>query len=119
MQVIVQKLGWILQALLGTTVCESVMSAGNIFLGITESAFLIQPYIRLLTHSEFHAILSSGFATVAGTLLGAYVSFGAESSHLITSTVMAAPGALCFSKLFWPETEESQTKADNLVLEKS
>lgn len=64
-------------------------------------------------------VMSSGFATVAGMLLGAYVSFGAESAHLITSTVMAAPGALCFSKLFYPETEESQTRANNIQVEKS
>lgn len=145
MQWILQKFGNVLQALMGTTVCESIICTGNIFLGMTESTITIQPYLKVinfilncfkhtsncaynkkciiafkyLTHSEMHTLLASGFATVAGTVLGAYVTFGAEPAHLITSTVMAAPGAICFSKLFYPETEKSQTSADNFSLEKS
>lgn len=138
MQWVVQKLGWILQAILGTTVCESVTAAGNIFLGMTESPLLIRPYIQVnvenvigdnqcidfsfeqyLTGSELHAIMASGFATVSGTVLAAYISYGAEASHLITSSVMAAPAALAFSKLFYPEEEESKTKSDNIAVEKS
>lgn len=63
--------------------------------------------------------MASGFATVSGTVLAAYISFGADPSHLITSSVMAAPAALAFSKLFYPEEEESKTKAENISLEKS
>lgn len=63
--------------------------------------------------------MASGFATVSGSVLAAYISYGAEPAHLITSSVMAAPAALCFAKLFYPETEESKTKVDNMVLEKS
>lgn len=119
MQWIVLKLGWILQSLLGTTVCESVTCSANIFLGMSESPLLIRPYIKILTHSEIHAIMASGFATVSGSVLAAYISYGAEPAHLITSSVMAAPAALCFSKLFYPETEESKTKSNNMVMEKS
>lgn len=119
MQFIVMKLGWILQVLLGTTVCESVNAAANIFLGMSESPLLIRPYIKMLTASEIHSIMVSGFATVSGTVLAAYISFGASPSHLITSSVMAAPAALAFSKLYMPETEDSVTKAENMKLEKS
>lgn len=63
--------------------------------------------------------MASGFATVSGTVLAAYISYGAEASHLITSSVMAAPAALAFSKLFFPEEEESKTKSDNIAVEKS
>ena len=57
MQWVLMKLGWILQSILGTTVCESVNAAGNIFLGMSESPLIIKPYIRLLTESEIHAIM--------------------------------------------------------------
>lgn len=119
MQWIVLKLGWMLQAMLGTTVCESVTSAANIFLGMSESPLLIRPYIKLLTASEMHSIMVSGFATVSGTVLAAYMSFGASPAHLITSSVMAAPATLAFSKLYMPETEESKTKSSNMQLQKS
>lgn len=72
-----------------------------------------------MTTSEIHVIMASCFATTSGSVLAAYVSFGAEASHLVTSSVMAAPAALGFAKLFYPETEESKTKSDNIVLEKS
>lgn len=52
MQWFIQKLGWILQSILGTTVCESVNAAGNIFLGMTESPLLIKPYIKVKRHIE-------------------------------------------------------------------
>uniref|UniRef100_A0A0A1XEW4 Sodium/nucleoside cotransporter n=1 Tax=Zeugodacus cucurbitae TaxID=28588 RepID=A0A0A1XEW4_ZEUCU len=119
MQWIVMKLGWLLQQILGTTVCESVTSAANIFLGMSESPMLIRPYLNKLTSSELHSIMASGFATVSGTVLAAYLSFGASAAHLITSSVMAAPAALAFSKLYMPETEESQTSSKNIQLEKS
>ncbi|XP_055631867.1 sodium/nucleoside cotransporter 1-like [Toxorhynchites rutilus septentrionalis] len=119
MQWVVMKLGWILQTILGSTVCESVIAAANIFLGMSESPLLIRPYIKDLTLSEIHMIMASGFATVSGTVLAAYISFGAEPAHLITASVMAAPAAICFAKLIYPETEESKTRSDNIQMEKS
>lgn len=119
MQWFLFKLGWILQSIMGTTVCESVNAAGNIFLGQSESPLIIRPYIKYLTHSELHAIITSGFSTVSGSVLAAYMSFGAEPAHLITASVMAAPASLFFSKLVWPETEESKTSSNNIQLEKS
>lgn len=119
MQWILIKLGWILQSVIGTTVCESVNAAGNIFIGMAESPLMIKPYLKLLTESEIHAIMVSGFATVAGTVLAAYISFGAEANDLITASVMAAPASLFVAKLMWPETEESKTSSGNIQMEKS
>ncbi|XP_046985384.1 solute carrier family 28 member 3-like [Schistocerca americana] len=118
MQWIVLKLGWLLQLSMGTTVCESVNAAASIFLGQSESPLLIKPYIKDLTKSEIHTIMASGFATVAGTVLAAYVSFGVQASHVITASVMSAPAALCYSKLFYPETEESKTSIKNIKVDK-
>lgn len=119
MQWFLFKLGWILQSVMGTTVCESVNAAGNIFLGQSESPLLIRPYIKYLTHSEIHAIFTSGLSTVSGSVMAAYMSFGAEPAHLITASVMAAPASLFFAKLIYPETEESKTSSNNIQLEKS
>ncbi|SPP74440.1 solute carrier family 28 member 3 [Drosophila guanche] len=119
MQFILGAFGFLLQSMVGTTVCESVNAAGNVFLGMSESPLLIRPYIDILTMSELHTICTSGYATVAGTVLGAYISFGASPAYLITASVMAAPASLAFSKLFYPETEESQTRSENIQLEKS
>lgn len=119
MQWFLFMLGSVLQSILGTTVCESVNAAANIFLGMSESPLLIKPYLKSLTRSELHSIMTSGFATVSGTVFAAYISFGAEPAHLITASVMAAPATLFFSKLFYPETEKSLTASDNIVMAKS
>merc|ERR1719245_1921513 len=115
---LVSKIGWFLQMTVGTTACESMNAAGNIFLGQTEAPLLIRPYLPRMTKSEIHAVMTGGFATIAGSVLAAYISFGVSSSHLLSASVMSAPAALAFAKLFYPEKEISKTKADNIVIEK-
>ncbi|XP_038660778.1 solute carrier family 28 member 3-like isoform X2 [Scyliorhinus canicula] len=104
-QWLILKIGWIMQISMNTTPAESLVAAGNIFVGQTESPLLIRPYIEALTRSELHSVMTSGFATIAGSVLGAYISFGVPAPHLLTASVMSAPAALAVSKLFWPETE--------------
>ncbi|KAM8960580.1 solute carrier family 28 member 3 [Pelodytes ibericus] len=105
MQWLIKKVGWIMQVTMATSPTESLVAAGNIFVGQTESPLLIRPYLKDLTRSEIHAVMTAGFATIAGSVLGAYISFGVSSSHLLTASVMSAPAALAVAKLFWPETE--------------
>uniref|UniRef100_A0A8C0F4N2 Solute carrier family 28 member 3 n=1 Tax=Bubo bubo TaxID=30461 RepID=A0A8C0F4N2_BUBBB len=75
-------------------------------IGKTESPLLIRPYLPYITKSELHAVMTAGFSTIAGSVLGAYISFGVSASHLLTASVMSAPASLAMSKLFWPETEK-------------
>ncbi|XP_043260400.1 solute carrier family 28 member 3 isoform X1 [Colletes gigas] len=119
MQSIILNLGQALQRLMGTSICESVICAANIFIGMTESPLLIKPYLNKLTTSELHTIMCSGFGSVSGTVLAAYIGFGANPAHLITASLMAAPASLCYSKLFYPETEKSPISHDDIKLEKS
>jgi len=98
----------------GTTAAESMNASANIFLGQSEAPLMIQPYLADMTKSEIHAVMTGGFATIAGSVLAAYISFGISASHLLSASVMSAPAALAFSKLFYPETKVSRTTADNL-----
>ncbi|KAB0791711.1 hypothetical protein PPYR_03511 [Photinus pyralis] len=119
MQKIVGSLGELLQAVMGTTICESVISVANIFLSMIDSPLILKPYLEELTVSEIHAMMTSGFASIAGTLLAAYMSAGAEASHLITASVISAPAALCYSKLVYPETEEVTATKETIQLLKT
>ncbi|XP_072025646.1 solute carrier family 28 member 3-like [Amphiura filiformis] len=117
MQLIIKKIAWLMQRTMQTSTSESLNAAGNIFVGQTEAPLMIRPYLSRLTKSELHAVMAGGFATITGSLLGAYVSFGVSASHLLTASVMSAPAALAIAKLFYPETEVSQTKtADQMDL---
>ncbi|OPJ82344.1 solute carrier family 28 member 3 [Patagioenas fasciata monilis] len=114
------KVGWTMEILMGTTPVESLVAAGNIFLGQTESPLMVQPYLPYITISEIHAVMTAGFSTIAGTVFGTYVSFGISASHLLTASVMSAPASLATSKLFWPETEKSiLTQRNDLQMIKS
>ncbi|XP_077378084.1 solute carrier family 28 member 3-like [Festucalex cinctus] len=111
MQWLVSKIGFIMQVTMGTSPVESMAAAANIFLGQTESPLLVRPYIRELTLSEIHAVLTGGFASISGTLLVVFISFGVEATHLMTASLLSAPASLAVAKMFWPETETPSTKS--------
>ncbi|MBU7584749.1 MAG: NupC/NupG family nucleoside CNT transporter [Nostoc sp. TH1S01] len=109
LQRVVNMLAWVMIKTMKTSGSESLSCAGNIFLGPTESALMVKPYIGSMTLSELHAVMTGGFATIAGGVLGAYLSFGIPAEHLIAAFFMTAPTSLVVSKLMYPETEVSQT----------
>ncbi|CAL8355856.1 unnamed protein product [Lota lota] len=112
MQWLIIKISWVMQVTMGTSPTETLSVAGNIFVGQTEAPLLIRPYLKDMTKSEIHAVMTGGFATIAGSVMGAFISFGIDASSLISASVMAAPCALAISKLLYPETEESKTKTE-------
>uniref|UniRef100_A0AAR2KCN4 Sodium/nucleoside cotransporter n=1 Tax=Pygocentrus nattereri TaxID=42514 RepID=A0AAR2KCN4_PYGNA len=112
MQWVIIKISWIMQITMGTSPTESLSVAGNIFVGQTEAPLLIRPYLKDMTKSEIHAVIVGGFATIAGSVMGAFISFGIDASSLIAASVMAAPCALAMAKLSYPETEESKFKSE-------
>lgn len=76
MQVIIRFLALIMQFSLGTTSGESIAAAANIFIGMAEAPMVIRPLLGRMTNSELHAIMASGFATISGGVMGAFVAFG-------------------------------------------
>lgn len=109
LQRVVNVMAWVMMKTMKTSGSESLSCAGNIFLGPTESALMVKPYIAKMTQSELHAVMTGGFATIAAGVLGAYLSFGIPAEHLIAAFFMTAPTSLVVSKLLYPETEVSET----------
>ena len=109
LQQVVKGVAWVMMKTLKTSGAESLSCAANIFVGQTEAPLLIKPYVRSMTLSELHAVMTGGFATIAGGVMAAYISLGVPAQHLIAASVMSAPAALAMSKLLYPETEQSQT----------
>ncbi|XP_077999989.1 solute carrier family 28 member 3-like [Glandiceps talaboti] len=108
MEFCVSKLAWILHVTMKTSAAESFNSAGNIFIGHTETVFLIRPFLQDLTLSELHAVMTGGFATMSGDAPGVYAPLGIDPMHILSASVMSAPAALGVSKLFYPELEKTK-----------
>jgi concentrative nucleoside transporter, CNT family len=77
---------------------ETVVAAASPFVGQGESAMLIKPFIPHLTSAELHQVMTSGFATIAGSVLAAYISMGISPLALISSWVMSIPAPLTISR---------------------
>eukprot|EP01134_Creolimax_fragrantissima_P000099 CFRG0099T1 len=108
-QWVIAGLGAGMRATMGTSGSESLNAAGNIFVGQTEAPLLIRPFLPDMTVSEIHAVMTGGFATIAGGVMAAYIGMGVDAASLLSASVMSAPAALAFSKLMYPETERSVT----------
>ncbi|OWF53706.1 solute carrier family 28 member 3-like [Mizuhopecten yessoensis] len=108
MQIVIKGLAKLFQYTMKTTAVESFATAAHIFIGQVVSTVALKPFLRDLTLSELNAVMTSGFATVAGTVIAAYIEFGVPAEHVITASFMSAPAALAVSKLNWPETEVPQ-----------
>ena len=113
-QKVVKGLAWLLTKVLQVSGTESLSVAGNIFLGQTEAPLMIKAYLEKMNRSEILLVMVGGMATVAGGVLAAYIGFlGGEddllrqyyAKHLLTASVMAAPGAIVISKILYPQTE--------------
>jgi len=120
-QKIVKFLAMVLTKLLNISGSESLSVAGNIFLGQTEAPLLIKGYLNKMNRSEMFLVMVGGMATVAGSVLGAYIGFlGGDdpvlklefAKSLLAASVMAAPGAIVISKIIYPQTEKIVSEID-------
>jgi CNT family concentrative nucleoside transporter len=109
---IVSIMSWIMMRTMKTSGAETLSCTSNIFVGCTEAPLIIKPYIKTLTLSELHAIMTGGFATIAGGVMAAYIAMGISPTHLISASVMSAPAALAISKIMYPETNKTETNQE-------
>lgn len=115
MQRLVAGLAWVMRFTLGTSGTETLAAAANVFVGHTEAPLVIRPYLSRMTRSELVAMMTGGFATVTGGLLGVYSEMGIDIGHLLTASIISAPAALLIAKVMVPETEVTSTDAEVVI----
>ncbi|KAM7535169.1 hypothetical protein Aperf_G00000101624 [Anoplocephala perfoliata] len=104
---IIDKPSAVARRILGTTGPETLNAVANIFVSMTESPLITRPYLHMMTNSELMAIIVNGFASVSGSVLATYISFGVPANHLLIACVMSAPAALAVAKIIYPETKKA------------
>ena len=120
MEWVVKLVGGFLHKVIGTGAVESMNAAANVFVGQTEAPLAVRPYLKNLTEPQMFAVMVSGLASIAGTVLAGYVLMGAELKYLLAAAFMAAPGGLLMAKIIMPDEEFVKAgAAEKLVMERS
>ena len=112
-QFVVKWMAKIMEWSMKTSGAETLSISANIFVGQTEAPIVIRPFIKNMTNSELMAVMTGGFATVAGSVLALYVlwlqAIPGIAGHLMAASIMSAPAALVIAKIIYPETENADT----------
>ncbi len=98
---------------MGLSGAESLAAVANVFVGMSESALVVRPYVEGMTRSELFTLMTTGMATVAGSVLFAYVTMlggGDYAGHLVTASLLSAPAAIVIAKIMIPESETPRTQ---------
>lgn len=117
MRWMVVGLGLLFQKLIGVSKIESFSAVTTIFLGQSEMPAVLKPFATQLRGAELFAVMSSGMAAVAGSLLAGYAGLGVKMEYLLAASFMAVPGGLLFAKLICPSTEPSTITFDEIHFE--
>ena len=112
-QIVVKWVATLMEKSMKTSGAETLSISANIFVGQTEAPILIRPYIKNMTTSELMAIMTGGFATVAGSVLALYVLWLEKipgiAGHMLAASIMSAPASLVIAKLIYPETGKTNS----------
>lgn len=84
--------------------------AANVFVGMVEAPIIIAPYVRRMSRSELFTLMTSGMATLSGTVLVLYASIlngvlPGAIGHILTASIISAPAAILVSRLMVPERQ--------------
>ncbi len=116
MQFIVKWIAKAMQKTMKTSGSETLSVSANIFVGQTEAPLIVRPFISGMTKSELMAVMTGGFATIAGGVMAMYVKILSDipgiAGHLMAASIMSAPAAMVVAKIIYPETEVPDTMGD-------
>ena len=114
-QWVVSGMSWLLRRFLRISGAEGLVVSGNVFLGMTEAPVLIKNYLPKMNRSELFLVMVAGMGTIAGTVMATYIGMLAGgdqaarvlfAKHLLSASLMAAPGAIVLAKIICPQTEQ-------------
>ncbi len=109
LQHVVRGFSFLLRKSMGLGGALGVGVAANVFMGMVEAPLLIRHYLRGLTHSELFALMTTGMATIAGTVLVLYATVLAPVldnalGQILTASIISCPAALLIAELMVPES---------------
>ncbi|MGC5779078.1 NupC/NupG family nucleoside CNT transporter [Methylobacterium sp. NFXW15] len=115
MQAAARFLGAGLRRIIGTSPIESFSAVITIAIGQSEIAVALRPFLPLLTGAELFAVMTSGAASTAGSILAGYAALGVPMTYLLAASVMAIPGGLLYAKILFPSTEPTRIETTRVT----
>ena len=108
---VVRAFSWAMRKTMGLGGAEGLGVSANIFVGMVESPLFIRPYLKAMTRSEIFTLMTTGMATIAGTVMVLYASILSKTipdimGHILTASIISIPSAITISKIMIPETGE-------------
>jgi len=123
---IVKLFSLLLQRTMGLSGSLSLGCAVNIFIGMVEAPLIIKEYLKQLSRSELFILMTTGMATIAGTVMVLYASILATVipdilGHILIASIISAPAAILIAKIMVPGKEEnySSESVEIIIQDKS
>jgi CNT family concentrative nucleoside transporter len=107
LQRIVQGFAWVLRRSVGVGGPLGLGAAVHIFVGFIEAPLLIRPYLTRLERGELFALMSTGMAGIAGTVMVIYAAILGPVipdalGNILIAAVISTPAALALAALMVP-----------------
>lgn len=104
---VVRGFAWVLRRTLGIGGALGLGAAANIFAGMVEAPLLIRPYLGAMSRAELFALMTTGMATIAGTVMVLYAGILGPVvpdalGHILIASIISAPAALLLAGVMIP-----------------
>ncbi|TLS68190.1 nucleoside:proton symporter [Mariprofundus erugo] len=104
---LVKAFAWLLSRTMGIGGALGLSATANIFVGMIEAPLLVRPYLKEMSRSELFALMTSGMATIAGTMMALYAAILGHTipdamGHIFTASLISAPAALMIALIMIP-----------------
>ena len=117
-----KALGFVLRKTMGISGPLGLATGANIFLGMVEAPLIVRPYLITMSRADLFVIMTTGMATIAGTVMALYASSLSGTSpdaagHILVASFMAAPGSIAIARIMMPaRVEHAATAAEKAPL---
>jgi len=121
---VVRQLARLLSRSMGIGGALGLGAAANIFVGMIEAPLFIRPYLAKLSRAELFALMTTGMATIAGTMMVLYASILSDIrddalGQILSASVISIPAALVIALVLVPGNREATAAGAELVSEAS
>ena len=104
---VVRTMSAVLEKATGVGGAVGLGVSANVILGMVEAPLLVAPYVKKMSRGELFVLMTSGMATVAGTVMVLYANILADVipnalGHVLSASLINAPAAVVIAALMVP-----------------